>query len=470
MRLYIEPLRHRGERRVLAIDSAKSRGHGMWEAMSLANRVVSSGTVSPRCRSGFARVAFCSLWLFVFAIPSENGFMISGVGTAARLIGVVAFALTVAGTLETGRIRPPGLGLFVLCLFAVLVTMSYAWSFDPSATGAKAVTCAQLLTFAWLVWEHCRGEREQVLLMKAFVFGTVVSGADTVARFLRHQETGFQRFAGASLNPNDLGLCMAMSIPLSYFLSLRSGRVMTWFYRIQIMLAAATILLTASRTALLAGVVAIGVVPVVHWKAASRRRFANLAFTIALIVVAVLLAPEYSLKRLSTISAEVSGGTLDSRTTIWRAGLELFPLHPLLGIGAGAYPELVAPVIGRPIEGSFVAHNTFLSVLVEEGVIGFGIFCWALALLVAAIRTMPPLRRVCWAMVLAVWAVGVMAGTWEYYKETWFLFSMVPASCCRQLPESRSPRGDWHLWRVTRTELRDRAAFAAGRPTNNPAG
>jgi hypothetical protein len=88
---------------------------------------------------------------------------------------------------------------------------------------------------------------------------------------------------------------------------------------------------------------------------------------------------------------------------------------------AGAYPELVAPVLGRPSGGGrFVAHNTFLSVLVEDGIIGFGIFCWTLALLVATIRAMLPLPRACWAIVLAVWAVGVMAGSWEYYKETWF--------------------------------------------------
>jgi O-antigen ligase len=460
MRLHIEPLRRRGERRAMAIDNAKSRGHGTWEAASLAKRVVSNGTISPRSGSAFARVAFCFLWLFVFAIPSENGFMISGVGTAARLIGIVAFAFTVAGTLETGRIRPPGLGLFVLCLFTVLVTMSYAWSFDPSTTGVEALTCAQLLAFAWLVWEHCLGEQEQVLLMKAFVFGTVVSGADTVVRFLKNQETVFQRYAGAGLNPNDLGLCVAMSIPLSYVLSLRSGGVMRWFYRVQIVLAAATILLTASRTALLAGVVAIGVVPVVHWKAARPHRLTNLIVVTAMLVIPIVFAPQYSLRRLSTISAEFSGGTLDARTTIWRAGVELLPMHPLLGIGAGAYPELVAPVLGRPSEGgSFVAHNTFLSVLVEEGVIGLGIFCWVLAILVTGIRAMPPVSRVCWTMVFAAWTVGVMAGTWEYYKETWFLFSMVLACGTRKLRQSPSPHGARRATIGSSAELRSRWAL-----------
>jgi O-antigen ligase len=454
MRLRIESLQRRGERRVLAIDSAKSRGRGMWEAMSLAQRLVSSGSISPRCRSGFARVAFCFLWLLVFAIPSEDGLLISGVATAARFIGIVAFAFTVAGTLETGRIRPPGLSLFVLCLFAMLVTMSYAWSIDPSATGVKVLTCAQLFTFAWLVWEHCQHEREQVLLMRAYVFGTVVSGVQTVALFIANQQAGPQRYAGAAFDPNDLALCVAMSIPLSYFLSLRSGRVMTWFHRIQIMLAAGTILLTASRGGLLAGVVAIGVVPVVHWKVAKPRRITNLVFTTALVVVAVWFAPEYSLRRLSTVSAEVSGGTLNGRRTIWTAGLNLFPMHPFLGVGAGTYPELVAPVIGRARQGSaFVAHNTFLSVLVEEGVIGLGIFCWTLALLVAAIRAMPPLPRACWAMVLAVWAVGVMALTWEYQKATWFLFSLVLASGARQLPQPEFPRGDWRLWRRKRNPM-----------------
>jgi O-antigen ligase len=245
-----------------------------------------------------------------------------------------------------------------------------------------------------------------------------------------------------------------MSIPLSYFLSLRSDYVvMRWFYRIQIMLAAGTIFLTASRTGFLSGVVAIGVVPLVHWKVAKPHRFTNLAFATALVIIAGLLAPEYSLRRLSTISSEVSGGTLGLRTTIWTAGLELFPMHPLLGIGAGAYQELVAPVLGRPMEGSYVAHNTFLSVLVEEGIIGIGIFCWVLTLLIVAIRGMPPCQKLCWTMVLAAWTVGVMASTWEYYKETWFLFSMVLATVSRQLPGSDFLSGRWSIWRRRRNRM-----------------
>jgi O-antigen ligase len=171
--------------------------------------------------------------------------------------------------------------------------------------------------------------------MKAFVFGTVGLGGRQGGALPHKPGNRLSTLCGRWFHPNDLALCLAMSIPLSYFLSLRSGRVMTWFYRIQIMLASGTILLTASRAGLLSGVVAIGVVPIVQWHVAQPRRFTNLVLTTALVVVAVLFAPQSSLSRLSTISAEVSGG---SRTTIWTAGLELFPMHPLLGIGGWGLP------------------------------------------------------------------------------------------------------------------------------------
>jgi len=40
-------------------------------------------------------------------------------------------------------------------------------------------------------------------------FGTFVSGIDTFYLFISHQESVYQRYAGAKLDANDLGLIMA---------------------------------------------------------------------------------------------------------------------------------------------------------------------------------------------------------------------------------------------------------------------
>ncbi len=92
----------------------------------------------------------------------------------------------------------------------------------------------------------------------------------------------------------------------------------------------------------------------------------------------VAFVPETSWTRISTISAQVDSGDLNQRTAIWAAGLRAFAAHPVLGVGEGAYLQISDRQLGE----GFVAHNTFVSVLVELGIVGF--------LLFAAILQKPP--------------------------------------------------------------------------------
>src|SRR5260370_7408440 len=99
----------------------------------------------------------------------------------------------------------------------------------------------------WLIWELAAEVREQTRLMQAYVFGTFVSGIDTVYQFLSHHEAAYQRYAGARLDANDLGLMMALSIPVSYYLLIQSKGLMAWVYSLQLVLPAPPVLLTTSR-------------------------------------------------------------------------------------------------------------------------------------------------------------------------------------------------------------------------------
>lgn len=406
-----------------------------WDFPNPADNFAAGSLAGKRELSGISKLAFASLWLLVFAIPWEDAITISGFGTSVRLIGVVTVVLAFLAILEKGTMRWPAPGHLLMVLFVASAALTYLWSLYPEGTLAQLVTYIQLLVLVWLIWEFAPRVGQQKCLMQGYVLGTFVSGIDTVYRFFSHKESVYQRYAGAGLDANDLGLMVALSIPLSYCLLIQEKGPMVWIYRLQLALAGTTILLTASRGATLACLFALAIVPMTQTRLTPRQRIAVLVTLLLLILSVVIFAPASSWERLSTVPHEFAHGTLTGRKIIWKAAWEIFREHPYLGIGTNAFRVVVCRVLTEPIRlddpdsPAPPAHNTFLSVLVEEGVIGFAVFCAMLAVLALSVRTLPRLPQKLWMVCLGVWAVGGSSLTWEMRKPTWFFFGLLVAQC-----------------------------------------
>jgi O-antigen ligase len=222
-----------------------------------------------------------------------------------------------------------------------------------------------------------------------------------------------------------MALVLALGIPLAWHLAVSEGtgrrarwlRLVNYAYVPAAMLA---IILTASRGALLATVPALVFVVGSLTRLGPFRRILVLAVLVAALFMLQPLVPQSSIQRLATSGASIAAGDLGGRENLWQEAITVFTEHPMLGVGGGAYRAVV--------ESGQVAHNTFLSVLAEVGIIGFILFALIVATAVYESVRLPGWDSRLWLTILAVWVVGAFALSHQQAKPTWLFLALTVVS------------------------------------------
>lgn len=395
------------------------------------------------------RAGYLCLYAFLFSIPWEEAPQLNGFALS-RWLGITTLGIALVQLAVKNERRSFSVVHYLMASFVAFSAASFFWSADVDSTLTRIGTYSQLLIVVWLIWELAPAEVRVLGLMRAYLGGIFVACMITVYNFASGTTAAQQeaalgvdrweegRYSIMGINENDLGLMLAMSVPLIIYLVIRSkSNAMRTFLWIQLIACIGSILLTGSRGALISLVIAAAMLPLsFRFLPASQKLAAGLA-CIGAAVCSIVFIPAETWSRLLTVSTELTQGTLTHRTLIWSAGLQAFRDHPFLGVGSGAYAATVLSIVNVP----YVAHNTFLSVLVELGVVGALIMLALLASLYYTALRMRGLERSLWITTLSTWSVGVMALTWEYRKPTWIMFGLLVAHAysrrLRTLPFSR---------------------------------
>ncbi len=182
-------------------------------------------------------------------------------------------------------------------------------------------------------------------------------------------------------------------------------------------LMAVNLILTGSRAGWLGA--AVGLICFVlmsrAWSAPLRGR---VKITLTALILAVIIAFPFGVKTLGArLSPSSLGYAWSFRSLVWQGGAKMVADKPLLGHGLGSWrslfpayrPQTLARNQSQRQYETLHAHNEFLELAAETGVIGLGIFLW---LLVAAFRTA---RRVwrrggVWRWAAAGLTGGLVAG------------------------------------------------------------
>lgn len=380
--------------------------------------------------------------LLVFAIPWEDAINITGLGTLTRIIGMLAAVFWLGVALVEDRFRRPHVFHLFVYLFILWNLVSFFWSFSADETEQRIETYIQLGILTWILWDLYSTPVALRSAMEAYILGAYVLIFTTVLNYLTGQgisvyETG--RFAGANTNANDLALNLALALPIAWHLAVstpkeKKSKFLSLINYAYVPAAFFAISLTASRMAVFA------TVPAIVYMMGRANRFKPLyqVLILAALVGTIPFIPESSIDRLATTGTALSTGDLGGRGELWYGSLAVFSEHPFLGVGSGALST--SAFLGS------VAHNTFLSILAELGLIGFILFVVILAIVTVQAANQPKLLSRLWISELAIWAIGVFTLTWEYRKTTWLFLSLVVISAslyrrcdsARQDPSTRN--------------------------------
>lgn len=381
---------------------------------------VDLSTDRPAILGTYHDIVFRMALVFTVTLPLMNAVTLPGIGTLSRATGIAFAAAGSIVYLAAGRRRRLDAAHLIGFVFLGWAALSIAWSIRPEASESILFTLLQVVAMFVLLWEFAPTAAHLVTMLRAYVIGAAITAGLLLQAALGAEEVG--RYTVGSAHPNAVAFVVAMAIPPAWYLTTRTDhRVAVALLRSFPALAFVSIAATGSRSALLVGLLALGIVPwTMGWMRATERILMASVMIVGAVVV-LQVTPDRPLERLATLGTEVQEGDLSGRIGIWEASGGIIADHALIGVGAGASRFAVDVQTGEE-KG---VHNTFLAVLADLGAVGLTVFGLLVLAVTYPIRRARPLER----RLLTVMAVTLVAGLqprhWVYEKVTWFFFAVL---------------------------------------------
>jgi O-antigen ligase len=372
------------------------------------------------------KIVFGLSLILVFTIPWEGAFHLPGLGTTATVMGIIVGACWLFMIVVAGQMRRPVLFLFAVAGFVTWVALTTFWSPDPVESLGSVYLWLQTLLFVFILWDLYRTKAALLAGLQAYVLGAYTAVGGAILNYVQSNAfyTNEERYSLGNTNPDGYGFILALGIPVACYLAAspetpRVFRLINYGY---LPVAFIGVALSGTRTASVGAAIGLlyGLATLTKLKIHTRVAVVVLLGA-SLFFVLPIVQPLSSFQRLGSTGTEITQGDLNGRTGQWEQGLRAFMEHPVLGVGTDMYRTV--NTLNK------VAHNSYLSVLVEEGLIGFTIFLAILGIVALQVLRLPKWDRNFWLTSLLVWAIGASTLTWEHRKTTWLFltFAVVAA-------------------------------------------
>lgn len=219
--------------------------------------------------------------------------------------------------------------------------------------------------------------------------------------------SGMSRANGFYGHPMTLGgwLCIFLPLLLIEFFERKLLGKYYWLAGLAFCICSAGIVFNATRGAWLAVSIVCAVL-LIYYMFKSKRNLAVSIIFIALISV-VLFNNTKFMHRLDTIDDFDKYQSNTERILMWQSAWNMFKDHPILGVGLGQYKEnyqqkYISPEAKEPQLSH--AHNNFLQMLAENGIVGFAGFVIMFGYIIFK-------NLIAWVKVKNVYALMIVSAT-----------------------------------------------------------
>jgi O-antigen ligase len=276
-----------------------------------------------------------------------------------------------------------------ILLFTGLSAITSLQALDPfeSLKSLPFLFAAVSLFFA--VPRVCHRRSQLTVVVGGALAGLLLASAQGILQnYLGLSESfGYQsdlsellRVQGSFVHPNKYGGYLAVCMPVAVAVAL--SRSFSWRMRL-LAVSAGTLAIPALGFSVSRGAILGLVGGCLLWLAITRPRIAP-AVAVVIVVVATFVAPATLQERFT---AEATGNDIVRRADIWSAAFEIYADRPVFGVGVNNFATAYARLPSVLPSGSqrrllnheeivvpFHAHNMYLNLLAEQGIVGLAAF------------------------------------------------------------------------------------------------
>ena len=370
-------------------------------------------------KSVIKNTALFLLLFFIFTIPWGNA-LYDGF---TRHIGLGAFGSAGLLLLVHGTHKNYFVYHLATALFASWMISSVMWTPNMAKGMYDINTIVQLLLIPFLITLIIDSPKKILLAYQSYVLGVLIGSSIIISNYINGIESQYYgRYGIPNFEVDGLSIMLTIGIPIAAYLSTQyASKIIKMINVLIIPITIYAVFLTATRTASIVAVIGVMYWFFTHRKSSIRIKLTLVSIVIISVITVLSFAPQKSIDRLLSTGQSISSGDLNSRTVIWSASIEQWKQSPIIGNGLGGLGD----VLGTLHVNYDTAHNTYIHILAENGLIGLALYLLIIfTLLFYIFQTRMDDKSFLLALLMVILVSQLTMHT-HFFKETWYVFTMI---------------------------------------------